>query len=126
MFEFILIIFVVNVIVIFFIFRAISNFANRLCMIEDGYLSSIGQISKAIEQIKFSMESQSVATNEEFERAFLQNQKSFTTLAKYTKEIVVHLIEIEVLLTKRKEGLEAEIIRLKSILLRKEKRDASK
>jgi hypothetical protein len=62
---------------------------------------------------------------EEFQRSLLQYQKSQAILDEYVKNVSEALKEIKMSVNRQQE-LEAEIIRLKSILARKEKRNASK
>jgi uncharacterized protein YukE len=120
------IVLVASLIVIFFMLKAIvAHFANELAAAIEEYSANTAQISEQLSQIQRSTESQAVAIVEEFQRSLLQYQKSQAILDEYVKNVSEALKEIKMSVNRQQE-LEAEIIRLKSILARKEKRNASK
>jgi septal ring factor EnvC (AmiA/AmiB activator) len=120
------IVLVASLIVIFFMLKAVVvHFANELAAAIEEYSTSTAQISKQLEQIQRSIQSQAASISEEFQNSLLQYQKSQTILDEYVKNVSEALKEIK-MSANRQQELEAEIIRLKSILARKEKRNASK
>ncbi|MCI4399987.1 MAG: hypothetical protein JHC37_05435 [Campylobacteraceae bacterium] len=120
------IVLVASLIVIFFMLKAIVvHFANELAAAIEEYSINTAQISKQLEQIQRSIQSQAASISEEFQNSLLQYQKSQTILDEYVKNVSEALKEIK-MSANRQQELEAEIIRLKSILIRKEKRNASK
>jgi hypothetical protein len=103
----------------------VAHFANELATATGEYSINTAQISKQLEQIQRSIQSQAASISEEFQNSLLQYQKSQTILDEYVKNVSEALKEIK-MSANRQQELEAEIIRLKSILARKEKHNASK
>jgi polyphosphate kinase len=117
---------VASLIVIFFMQKAIIAYiGNELAAAIEEYSTNTAKISEQLEQIQRSIQSQAASISEEFQNSLLQYQKSQTILVEYAKNVSETLKEIKISANRQQE-LEAEIIRLKSILARKEKRNASK
>lgn len=117
---------VASLIVIFFMQKAIIAYiGNELAVAIEEYSTNTAKISEQLEQIQRSIQSQAASISEEFQNSLLQYQKSQTILVEYAKNVSETLKEIKISANRQQE-LEAEIIRLKSILARKEKRNASK
>ncbi len=114
---------VVGLIVVFYMFKALIVFiGNELTSTIATYKDDTAGISHQLNQLQASIQAQAASTVAILEKAADNYQESTAAVIWQTKQIAQSLREIEKSSNRQKE-LENEIVRLKSILHRKEKQN---
>jgi len=126
MIEFIPIIFgVIGLIAVFYMFKAlISYIGNESSVIIEEYSANISQISKQLHELNQSSQNQAKAIATELQQASYHYSQSVAYIVQEFDKLSEELRKIKESIGRQKE-LEAEIVRLKSILARKEKQNVS-
>lgn len=124
MLEFIpFIVSIVGLIVVFYMFRALIVFiSDELTSTIATYKDDTASTSQRLNQLQISTQAQAVSIVAILEKAADNYQESTAAVIWQTKQIAQSLREIEKSSNRQKE-LENEIVRLKSILSRREKKN---
>lgn len=121
-----LIISLISAVVVFYILGGIVFYMRReLQALVGKYSKSLSEILKQMHQIENTMKTKVDITIDKLEQASLQHRQTTSFAAQNIKELVGMVYDIERTISRQKE-LEDEIVRLKSILARKEKQNATK
>ncbi len=123
MLEFIpFIVAIVGFVIVFYMFRALIVFiGDELANIIATYKDDTASISQQLAQTQADMKAQAAFVSAEFEKISVNYRQTTVAILEHAQELVRSLREIEKAANRQNE-LENEIIKLKSILSRKEKR----
>lgn len=116
---------IASLVIIFYMLKTlISYVGDELSAITDEYAANTARISKQLGQIYDSTQNQSAITLQEFQKALANHKHSTSIMVQNINKLIEAMREIE-RTANRQQSLENEIMRLKSILARKEKQNVS-